>query len=317
MFYLGFDLGGTKMAAGLLDEKGKIVHRVKSKTAVSAKADFVTNGMAELINSLLVEAVVRVEEVKSAGIAVPGVLDRENGRVMMSPNLGFQNFPLVERLKRIFPFPFFLENDVNAGLWGEYTTHLLQYKHVLGVFPGTGVGGGLIINGALHRGASGNAGEVGHITIQMEGPLCGCGEYGHLEALASRTAMSKDSAFLISAGKLPPSLADYGTDFKNLTSKFFAQALKERQPDVMRVIDRSCEILGIGIAGMVNILDPELVVIGGGLVEKLGDYYLKRIEASLKAHAMSFIAKDIRVVAARLGDDAAIAGAALLAKDVE
>lgn len=314
MYDIGFDLGGTKMAAGLVDEKGKVVHRVKSKTGATASAEGVVTGMTELIHTLLVEAVVRVESVKTAGVAVPGLLDRQAGRVMMSPNLGFQNFPLVERLKKAYPFPFYLENDVNAGLWGEYASSLRQYKHVLGVFPGTGIGGGLVIDGKLHRGASGNAGEVGHITLMREGALCGCGELGHLEALASRTAMAKDAAFLVSTGKLPPALADVGTDFRNITSKFFYQALKEKQPDVVGIIDRAAETLGLGIAGMVNILDPEVVVIGGGLMEKLGDYYLKRIEASVKAHAMPFIAKELKIIPAKLGDDAAIVGAALLAR---
>lgn len=314
MYDIGFDLGGTKMAAGLVDAKGKVIHRVKSKTGSTAAAEGVVAGMTDLIHTLLVEAVVRVENVKTAGVAVPGLLDRQAGKVMMSPNLGFKNFPLVENLKKAFPFPFFLENDVNAGLWGEYATSLRQYKHVLGVFPGTGIGGGLIIDGRLHRGASGNAGEVGHITLSREGALCGCGELGHLEALASRTAMAKDAAFLVSAGKLQPPLADFGTDFRNITSKFFAQALKEKQPDVVGIIDRAAETLGLGIAGMVNILDPEVVVIGGGLMEKLGDYYLKRIESSVRNHAMSFIAKELKIVPAKLGDDAAIVGAALLAR---
>lgn len=315
MFDLGFDLGGTKIAAGLVDDQGKVVHRVKGKLGKITEVNSVVNGMVELIQGLLAEASVKPQEVRFAGVAVPGILDRKAGVVVMSPNLGFERFPLVERLRRFFPFPFVLENDVNAGLWGEYATGLGGFRHVLGVFPGTGIGGALVIDGRLYRGATGNAGEVGHITLQREGPLCGCGQLGHLEALASRTAMAKEAAFLISTGRLPEELAAVGTDFRAITSKFFAQALKAGQPDIIHVMERAVEWLGLGIAGMVNILDPELVVLGGGLVEKLGDWFLKRVEASVRAHAMPVIARNVRFVTARLGDNAAIVGSALLARE--
>lgn len=316
MFEIGFDLGGTKMAAGLVDQKGRITRQVKEKVGKITQADAVLDKVLEVIAALLSEGGVDAAEVGALGIAVPGILDRKRGRVVMSPNLGFQNFPLVERIQKRYPFPVFLENDVNAGLWGEYAIHLRDtYRHVLGVFPGTGIGGALVIDGRLFRGATGNAGEVGHITLQREGPLCGCGQLGHLEALASRTAMAKDAAFLISTGRLPPELAEYGTDFRNLSSKFFAQALKGRQPDVVGVIDRAAEWLGLGLASMVNILDPEAVVLGGGLVEKLGEAYVKKVEASLRSHAMPVIGANVKVVAARLGDEAAIVGSALLARE--
>ncbi len=315
MVDLGFDLGGTKMAAGLLDEKGKLIHQVREKVGKITQADLVVSKMIEMISSLLSKASIESSQVRGAGIAVPGILDRKRGRVVMSPNLGFQQFPLVEKLQKKFSFPIFLENDVNAGLWGEYATNLREYQNVLGVFPGTGIGGGIVIGGKLYRGASGNAGEVGHITLQREGPLCGCGELGHLEALASRTAMAKDAVFLISTGRLPPELAEYGTDFRNISSKFFAQALRMKQPDVMGIIDRAIEWMGLGIASMINILDPQVVVLGGGLVEKLGDYYVRKVEASMKSHAMPVIGSNVKVVAARLGDDAAIVGAALLSRE--
>lgn len=315
MYDLGFDLGGTKMAAGLLDEKARLVYQVREKVGKISQSDLVVGKMIEMISNLLAQARVDASEVRCAGIAVPGILDRKRGRVVMSPNLGFQQFPLTEKIQKKFSFPIFLENDVNAGLWGEYATYLREFQHVLGVFPGTGIGGGIIIDGKLFRGASGNAGEVGHITLQREGPLCGCGQLGHLEALASRTAMAKDAAFLISTGRLPAELTEYGTDFRNISSKFFAQALKMKQSDVVGVIDRAIEWMGLGIASMINILDPQVVVLGGGLVEKLGDYYVKKVEASLKSHAMPVIGANVKVVAARLGDDAAIVGAALLARE--
>jgi len=315
MYDIGFDLGGTKMAAGLVDDMGKVISRVKEKLGKITQVDSVVEQMVELLSGLLMQAGVKASDVRTAGVAVPGILDRKRGKVMMSPNLGFDNYPLVEKIQKHHRFPIVLENDVNAGLWGEYALNLRQYQHVLGVFPGTGIGGGLIINGKLYRGASGNAGEVGHITLQREGPLCGCGQLGHLEALASRTAMAKDAAFLISTGRLPKELEEFGTDFRNISSKFFALGLKMRQPDVMGIIDRSIEWMGLGLASMINILDPEIVVLGGGLVDKLGDYYVKKVESSMKSHAMPGIGGNVKVVQAKLGDDAAIIGSALLARE--
>jgi glucokinase len=124
--------------------------------------------------------------------------------------------------------------------------------------------------GKLYRGASGNAGEFGHITIQKGGALCGCGERGHVEAIASRTAMGMEAVGLIAGGKLPASLSEYGTDIKKISSKFFAQAVKEKNKLIMEVIENAANNLGIAIASAINLMDPELVLIGGGLVEKLG-----------------------------------------------
>jgi glucokinase len=163
-------------------------------------------------------------------MSVPGVLNRKKGIVVEAPNLGMKDFPLEEELSREFGKPVILENDVNAGVYGEFINGAAKgYEHVLGVFPGTGIGGGLIINGKLYRGASGNAGEFGHITIQKGGALCGCGERGHVEAIASRTAMGMEAVGLIAGGKLPASLSEYGTDIKKISSKFFAQAVKRKK----------------------------------------------------------------------------------------
>jgi glucokinase len=204
-------------------------------------------------------------------MSVPGVLNRKKGIVVEAPNLGMKDFPLEEELSREFGKPVILENDVNAGVYGEFINGAAKgYEHVLGVFPGTGIGGGLIINGKLYRGASGNAGEFGHITIQKGGALCGCGERGHVEAIASRTAMGMEAVGLIAGGKLPASLSEYGTDIKKISSKFFAQAVKEKNKLIMEVIENAANNLGIAIASAINLMDPELVLIGGGLVEKLG-----------------------------------------------
>jgi len=257
--------------------------------------------------------------VGALGMSVPGILDRKKGTVVRAPNLGFHDFPLVKRLKDEFGFPVVLENDVNAGVWGEFVAGSAQgHRHILGVFPGTGIGGGLILNGQLYAGVGGNAGEIGHMILQLEGPLCGCGNRGCVEGLASRTAMGKEAVGLIANGTLTGDYAAGGADLKAVSSKFFAQGLKEGNPHIIAIIDRAADLLGTHLGGCLNLLNPELVLIGGGLVEKLGDYYLNRVEKAMRATDWEFVAADATVKAAILGDEAGLIGAADLAfREVE
>jgi glucokinase len=269
-YLIGFDLGGTKMLAALIQGQ-KVIHRVKNKTRSQNGPRRIVQDIIATIRTLINETRVDPQELLGIGMSVPGVLNRKKGIVVEAPNLGMKDFPLEEELSREFGKPVILENDVNAGVYGEFINGAAKgYEHVLGVFPGTGIGGGLIINGKLYRGASGNAGEFGHITIQKGGALCGCGERGHVEAIASRTAMGMEAVGLIAGGKLPASLSEYGTDIKKISSKFFAQAVKEKNKLIMEVIENAANNLGIAIASAINLMDPELVLIGGGLVEKLG-----------------------------------------------
>lgn len=315
-YFIGFDLGGTKMVAAVLDSQFSILSRVKRKTSSADGAQGILRDILLCLEESLTIAGISAAELAAIGMAVPGLLDRKKGRVVFSPNLAFEDFPLVDEIKKIYSCPVVLENDVNAGLYGEFVQGVAKgFENVLGVFPGTGIGGGLVINGKIYRGFTGNAGEFGHMTIQLEGPRCGCGQLGHVEGMASRTAMAKEAAGLIGGGNIQGKLAEFGTDIKNLSSKFFAQALKEENKLVMEIIDRAADHLGVAIAGSVNLLDPELVVIGGGLVEKLGSYYMKRIEKSVRARAMPMMAQAVQIKQAALGDDAALFGAAQVAKE--
>lgn len=314
-FYIGFDLGGTKMIAGVVDQDHKVLAKVKRKSLTQEGSETVFEDIKTCISEVLTEAGITADQVGGIGMAVPGILNRKEGTVVRAPNLGFKDFPLSKRLKSLFQIPVYLENDVNAGVWGEYVAGAAQgYQHVLGVYPGTGIGGGLIINGDLYAGAGGNAGEIGHMVFQLEGPLCGCGQRGHIEALASRSAMGKEAAGLIANGTLSGDYGQGGADLKTISSKFFAQGLKEKNPHITAIIDRAAALLGTHIGGCINLLNPELVLIGGGLVEKLGDYYLKAVEKAMRASAWAFIAQDTQVKAAVLEDNGALIGAADLAK---
>lgn len=314
-FHIGFDLGGTKMLAGVVGPDHKTLAKVKRKTLSQSGSGVVYDDIIATIREVLDAAGKTAKDIGSLGMSVPGILNRKKGVVVHTPNLGMHDFPIADRLKKEFGFPIVLENDVNAGVWGEYVAGAAKgHQHVLGIFPGTGIGGGLIVNGSLYAGFGGNAGEIGHMIVQVEGPLCGCGNHGCVEALASRTAMGKEAAGLIANGTLTGWYAENGADLKAISSKFFERGLSENNPHIVGIIDRAAYFLGVHIGGCLNLMNPELVLVGGGLVEKLGDYYVKRVETAMRETAWDFVAADAKIRAATLGDDAGIIGAADLAR---
>jgi glucokinase len=314
--YIGFDLGGTKMLAYLFDQDMNVIASQKLKTGSDRGPGLVAERIIDLTRTILADTNVNERSILGMGIAVPGVIDFDEGVVKQAPNLGMVEFPLARILRQELPFPIYLDNDVNAGTWGEYRRGAGRgYRHVLGVFPGTGIGGGLILDGKLYRGAGGAAGEIGHMIIQPGGTICGCGQEGCLEALASRKAMSKDALGMVAAGVLPAGFEDYGTDLAAYTSSFFLKAETAGIPEIQAITERAARYLGMGIANLVNLLNPECVIIGGGLVEKLGESYRSAVERSMRAHAMAYPGNAAAVVAASLGDDAVPVGAAMLASD--
>ncbi|WP_319559015.1 ROK family protein [Marispirochaeta sp.] len=314
VYWIGFDLGGTKMIASLLDENYAILGRVKKRTDPHEGNSAVLKRIAAAIEEVILTSGVPRSAIKGIGFAAPGPMDREAGIMISTPNLGFENIPIRSYLEEEAGIKVCLDNDVNAGTFGEFIKGAGKgYRHLLGVFLGTGIGGGLIINGQMYRGANGNAGEVGHMILQTDGPLCGCGQYGCLEALASRRSLAKDAVALASSGKAPVLLNMAGTDIAGYKSGVFAKALKKQDPAAKEIIKRGAFYLGIGLANCVNMLNPEAIILGGGLVEKLGTPFLKQIVKSLRAHSLPGLIEDVKVMAAELGDDAALVGSAALA----
>ncbi|MFP4151572.1 MAG: ROK family protein [Alkalispirochaeta sp.] len=310
---IGFDLGGTKMLAAVIDTDGTIVVRNKNKTD-GIDNDGVYASILETIRGALEKAMVTKTDVTSVGIAVPGPIDVERGIVKHTPNVALEDFPLAPRLADDLGCPVYLENDVNAGLWGEFIAGAARgYRDVIGIFPGTGIGGGIIIDGVLYRGKGGRAGEIGHITVQSDGRRCGCGNHGCLETVASKTAIARDLAILAMNGQSPV-LAEAGaTDITLVKSGLIKKALDAGDPGVAEVVDQAAMFLGIGMAAMVNIFDPELILIGGGLVEKLGARFVEPAERSMRRRGMPALLEGVRVAEATLGDDAVIVGAVDLA----
>jgi len=315
-YLIGFDLGGTKMLAGLLNRELEITARNKEKIKDGSDGEEVFSQIVKCLKELLEKSSVKPDHVAGVGIAIPGPIDLATGVVLETPNLGFRDFPLKARLEKEVGIPVFLENDVNAGTYGEYRKGALAgYHHVLGLFPGTGIGGGIILDGKLYRGATGGAGEIGHMIIQVDGRLCGCGHYGCLEAHASKTAMAKDAAMLATTGGAPVMAGLTGGDISKMKSSVFARSIEGGDTQVARVLDRAARFFGIGLANCVNIFNPEAIVVGGGLVERFGETYLATAEATMRENAMPSLAKVVKILPAQLGDDAAVIGAASLLEE--
>ena len=312
---IALDVGGTNITGSLV-EGNTIIEREKTKTAAEKGPDAVTEKMVEIIKKLLKKGETKSSDIGGIAVAVPGQINGENGVVLYTPNIGFDNYPLVEKLEDEFHTVILLENDVKAGTYGEYIAGAAQgYSHVVGLFPGTGIGGGIIVDGKLYRGSTGNAGEIGHMIIQTDGPLCNSGHYGCLESLASRTSMAKDAVSLAGAGKAPATLENAGTDIKNYKSKIFKKAYKSGEKPIIQVVERAAFYLGIGMANCVNILNPEIIVIGGGLIDQLGEQYLEAAKKAMYTHALPALVENVVVKQAILGDDAVMLGAAGLLAD--
>ncbi|MFO8065261.1 MAG: ROK family protein [Spirochaetota bacterium] len=315
-YLVGVDLGGTKLLAVVFDAEYRVKGRAKKKVGKARDNDAVFEKMVEVIEDALDDAGAKAEDAVGIGIACPGPVDFENGIVLETPNLDLDNFAVRDRLSKALGVPVFLENDVNAGTYGEYVAGAGQgFRHIVGLFPGTGLGGGLILDGRLYRGASGGAGEIGHMIIQVDGRRCGCGQYGCLEAMASRTALAKDLVALATTGSAPVIQKKAGSDYLKIKSSLIYDAWEAGEPAVSELVERAARHLGVGMANCVNIFNPELIIIGGGLVEKMGAPYIERAERAMREHAMERLVSAVNVKQAVLGDDSTVIGAAALARE--
>ncbi|MBU0491210.1 MAG: ROK family protein [Chloroflexi bacterium] len=316
-YVVGVDLGGTKVLAAVVDDKGNVVSEAKRRTKGRLGPDAVIERVARTVQDAVDEAGVPIKRVLAVGMVAPGPLDTEAGVVHFTPNLpGWQDVPVARSLSDALKMPVFLENDVNAGTLGEYVYGVGRgVRDMVGIFVGTGVGGGIIADGKLRQGFRGNAGEVGHMIVLADGPICGCGKRGCVEALASRTAMDRDIRAALAAGR-PSIMAGLIRDDAPITSGMLAQAVQAEDEVVLEVLARAQTYLGLLTASVVNLVDPELVVFGGGVVEALGEPFLKPIRATAREYFVNQSSADaVRIVLAELGDYAGVLGAATVARE--
>ncbi len=307
--WLGIDLGGTKTAAMLESDDRQVLARSKMRTEGHEGADSTLERMVAMLGEMCAEAGVDRNELAGVGIGCPGPLDLVGGLVLDSPNLGWGDFPLRERLAEALHCPVLLVNDVDAGVYGEYARGAAKgARCVLGAFPGTGVGGGCVYEGRLLRGRRASALELGHIQVVPNGPLCGCGRRGCLEAVAGRLAIAAQLATAAYRGDAPTIRELAGTDIGMIRSSVIRRAIEAGDTIVEEIVRIAAHNLGRGLASVINILNPDTVVLGGGLVEALPQLYLDEVQAGVAEQAMQAMLEELHICASQLGDDAAMIG---------
>lgn len=308
---IGVDLGGTNIQCGLVDAGGKVVVRDSTKTKADLGPDGVTERIAGLVMKVLEKAGAKPGEVTAMGIGAAGAIDVRKGVVLEAPNLRWTDYPLRKQLeKRLDGVAVLVDNDVNVGAWGEFKVGAgKKFGDMLAIFVGTGIGGGLVLDGKLYRGALGIAGEIGHTTIN---PEAGVGRRT-LEQRASRTAVVERIKQMIRANQesVIPQLV--GGDLDQVRSKVLAQAVKEGGPLAIAVLEEAARDVGVAAANAVSLLSLPCVVLGGGLTEALRDWWVDRVRTAFEKHVFPPPLRAAKVVMSKLQDDAGVVGAALLA----
>jgi glucokinase len=313
--WIGFDLGGTKMLAAVFDAKLNLLGSERKKTKAADGVESTLERIIRTITSAIDSAKIPAQSIAGIGIGCPGALDLTRGVVLDAPNLGWKETKLRKTLEAAFHCPVVLVNDVDAGVYGEYARGSAQKARcALGVFPGTGIGGGCVYEGSLIVGATTSCMEIGHIEVLPDGPLCGCGKRGCLEAVASRLAISSAAAEAVYRGDAPALQRLAGTDIAAMRSSVLAQSIAAGDTSIERIVRQAAHWLGRGVANAIDLLAPDLVLLGGGLVEAMPELYLQEVEKSARAHVMPALSGIFKVAVGQLGDQAAAIGAAAWAR---
>jgi glucokinase len=313
--YIGIDIGGTTIISGLVNENGDIVFKKQIETRAQRGYEEIERDIVEVINELINLSKKQGEEVKSIGIGVPGIADVTGETVIYCTNLGWENVPLGKNLKRIFNMPVYIENDATvAGLAENVKGATKGFKNSIFITLGTGVGGGIIIDNKVYSGGHGIGSEIGHMIVGGNFYNCNCGNNGCLETFASATAIVKYTVKLIEEGNKDTSILEkVKGDLSKITARLVFDCAKDGDELANKSINRMVKYLSIGIANLLNVLDPDIVAIGGG-VSKAGDFLLEKVRNEVTRYLLCKELKYGDIVLAELRNDAGLIGAAMLGK---
>jgi glucokinase len=313
--YVGLDVGGTSMKAGVVDEAGRPLSNVSLPTEAHRGQEFGLERMCETIRAAVRDAALSMERIAAIGVATPGTMDIPAGIMLDPPNLSpWQNVPVRQHIQQTFNVPTAFQNDANAAAYGEYWAGAGRGVHSMVLFTlGTGVGGGIIIGDRVLEGQHSHGGEVGHIKIEMTNPRpCGCGRLGCLEAYASATAVVKRTREALASAPhsefRAPSWAD-----AELTARHVFDAAANGDALAAKIVEETAFYLAVGAMNLMHVIDPDVVVFGGGMVAA-GETFLERIRHHVRELAFPVLAERTRIVAAALGSDAGFIGAAACAR---
>lgn len=315
-YFVGVDLGGTKILAGVFNAKLELKGTTKLSTKADRGVDAVIERIARCVKEAVDECDLNLSQLRGIGIGAPGAVDTETGRVIFAPNLpGWKDVPLKKSLEKLLDVPVCLGNDCNVCTLGVFDQeYKAKPRDLIGIFIGTGIGGGLILNGELYHGHNLTAGEIGHMVIEVNGPKCGCGNRGCFEALASRTAIFREIQAAVKDGQETLLTDMLGKDLSDMRSGDLRKAIRRGDKLATKVVEAAAEFAGIGVANLINVLNPEIVVVGGGVIEALADEMMPTLIKAAKEHVMTGTMSGIEIKASKLGDNAGITGAAVLAR---
>src|SRR6266478_3813079 len=309
-YVVGVDLGGTKILAGIFNTSYDSIGTAKVSTKAQRGVETVISRIERCIRDAVDEADLNMKQVGGVGIGAPGAVDFGAGTVIFAPNLtGWKDVSLKKELEKQLGVPVFVENDCNIATLGVYVAELKSKpRSMVGIFIGTGIGAGLVIDGELFSGFCHTAGEIGHMVLEVSGPKCGCGNKGCFEALASRTAIFQQIKAGIKDGQKTLLTEMLGDDLEDLRSGDLRKAIRRGDKFVFCIIAAATEYIGIATANFINILNPEVVVLGGGVIAALQDEMMGVIVETANDYAMPGTMKGVEIIASKLGDDAGITG---------
>ena len=313
MYKLGIDLGGTNIVAGVVDDNFKILATAKRKTDCPRPADAILDDMAAAALEAIESAGLKVEDIDAAGVGTPGAINPVDGIVCYANNLSFYDVPMAQMLKDRTGIDFYIENDANAAAYGEFVAGAGKgTKNFIMITLGTGVGGGIIVDGKIYSGSNYAGGELGHTVISMDGEMCSCGRQGCWEAYASATALIRQTKQAMI--KYPDTIMWElcGKDINAVNGLTAFDAMRKGDKAGKIVVDKYIEYIAVGIANNINIFQPEIICIGGG-ISKEGDNLIEPIKRYVEGdnYARS-MKKKAEIKVAQLGNDAGIIGAAFI-----
>ncbi|MDO5397435.1 MAG: ROK family protein [bacterium] len=309
MHYIGIDLGGTNIAAGIVDENGCMVVKDSVPTQKERPTEEIVDDMAALCNTLCKKSGIPMEEIRSVGVGCPGAIDDKNGIVSYCNNIPMNNYPMCEILGKKLGKRVSLSNDANAAAYGEYIKNGSGCDSFLMITLGTGVGAGLVLNGKIFSGFNGVASEAGHMTLVHDGVQCTCGKKGCWEAYASVTALLRQTKE--AAENHPESSMNENIKHRSKVSGRTAfEEARNGDETAKAVVTKYCEYVADGLTSLINIIEPERVCIGGG-ISKEGDYLLNPVKEWVNNHEYNRYCPKTAIETAKLFNDAGIIGAAL------
>ncbi|MDR3627071.1 MAG: ROK family protein [Ignavibacteriaceae bacterium] len=314
-YVISIDTGGTKTLAGVINSKEGIIARIKRPAELGGSSKEYLNSITGIVNDLIEKTGLKKKNIKAICIGIPGALNPHTGIVSFAPNLGLKNVNIKEKLQKKLSIPVLIENDVNLGALGSFKFGgAKKSKNMLAIFIGTGIGGGIIIDGKIYRGSNYSAGEIGHMTVDKKGPLCNCGNKGCFEVFASRTAIAKNIMADLKAKK-KSMIKKLISPNKPIKSRMLAAAVKSNDRIVIKHISDACNTIGLVLANAANFMNFDMIVLGGGLIEALDYFMLPKIKESFKKYSLKDASKNIKIIANDLGDDVALYGGIALAEE--